>query len=391
VRVLQLHTLYREPGGEDAAVRAEAELLGDLGHQVIQHQVRNPAGAMEAAGALALSPWNPLAARRVQRIVEETRPDIAHVHNTWYAMSPAVLAPLRRAGVPIVMTLHNFRLVCANGQLFRDGVPCQDCVGSHPWHGVRHRCYRGSAVLSIPAAGTIALHNRLATWVQHVDLFLTLNEFARARMVEGGLPAERIRVKWNFVADPGPRTVLAASSSTVLYVGRLSPEKGVDILIEAWRLLGDMSLELVVIGDGPKRAELAARAIPGIRFMGRLPPEEVRRWMLVSRALTLPSVWYEGQPMVVLEALAAGLPVLSSDTGGMPELLEPLGPEWLAAPGSVAAWADALQRLTDPRQVEQASERARARYQQSFTRELAADALEEVYMWVCSRRASVEP
>jgi glycosyltransferase involved in cell wall biosynthesis len=387
VRVLQLHTPYRQPGGEDAVVRAEAELLRRSGHEVVQYQAQNPPDAAGAIGSLALSPWNPLQARRVQGLAERVRPDVAHVHNTWYAQSPAVLWALRRSGVPTVMTLHNYRLVCANGQLFRDGAPCEDCVGASPWHGVQHGCYRDSMVLSVPAAGTIALHDRLRTWSRTVDRFVVLSEFAAERLVRGGLPPDRIELKPNFVADPGPRACPAAASATVLYVGRLSPEKGVELLVEAWRELGDGPLELVVVGDGPLRERLARRPVARLRLAGQLPAAEVRRHMLAARALVLPSVWYEGQPMAVLEALAAGLPVLGSGIGGVPELLAPLGRNWLAAPGEVASWVAALRALADPERVEVASARARMLYERSFSTATAARALEGVYDRARSRRA----
>jgi glycosyltransferase involved in cell wall biosynthesis len=391
VRVLQLHTPYRQPGGEDAVVRAEAEVLRRSGHEVVQHQVQNPPGAAGAIGSLVLSPWNPLQARRVQGLAERIRPDIAHVHNTWYAQSPAVLWALRRSGVPTVMTLHNYRLVCANGQLFRDGAPCEDCVGASPWHGVQHGCYRDSMVLSVPAAGTIALHDRLQTWSRTVDRFVVLSEFAAERLIRGGLPPDRIELKPNFVADPGPRASSAAVSATVLYVGRLSPEKGVEVLVEAWRELGDGPLELLVVGDGPLRDRLARRGAPRLRLAGQLPAAEVRRQMLAARALVLPSVWYEGQPMAVLEALAAGLPVLGSGIGGVPELLAPLGRDWLAAPGAVASWVAALRALADPERVELASARARALYERSFSAATAAHALEGVYERAASHRARSKP
>jgi glycosyltransferase involved in cell wall biosynthesis len=391
VRVLQLHTPYRQPGGEDAVVRAEAEVLRRSGHEVVQHQVQNPPGAAGAIGSLVLSPWNPLQARRVQGLTERIRPDVAHVHNTWYAQSPAVLWALRRSGVPTVMTLHNYRLVCANGQLFRDGAPCEDCVGASPWHGVQHGCYRDSMVLSVPAAGTIALHDRLRTWSRTVDRFVALSEFAAERLVRGGLPPDRIELKPNFVADPGPRACPAAASATVLYVGRLSPEKGVEPLVEAWRELGDGPLELLVVGDGPLRDRLARRPAARLRLAGQLPAREVRRQMLAARALVLPSVWYEGQPMAVLEALAAGLPVLGSGIGGVPELLAPLGRDWLAGPGDVASWVAALRALADPQRVEVASARARALYERSFSAATAAQALEGVYERAASHRARSEP
>jgi glycosyltransferase involved in cell wall biosynthesis len=391
VRVLQLHTPYRQPGGEDAVVRAEAEVLRRSGHEVVQYQVQNPPGAAGAIGSLVLSPWNPLQARKVQGLVERIRPDVAHVHNTWYAQSPAVLWALRRSGVPTVMTLHNYRLVCANGQLFRDGAPCEDCVGASPWHGVQHGCYRDSMVLSVPAAGTIALHDRLRTWSRTVDRFVVLSEFAAERLVRGGLPPDRIELKPNFVADPGPRAAPAAASATVLYVGRLSPEKGVQLLVEAWRELGEGPLELVVVGDGPLRERLARRPVARLRLVGQLPAAEVRRQMLAARALVLPSVWYEGQPVAVLEALAAGLPVLGSGIGGVPELLAPLGRDWLAAPGEVASWVAALRALADPERVEVASARARALYERSFSVATAAHALEGVYERAARHRARSDP
>jgi glycosyltransferase involved in cell wall biosynthesis len=391
VRVLQLHTPYRQPGGEDAVVRAEAEVLRRSGHEVVQYQVQNPPGAAGAIGSLVVSPWNPRQARRVQGLAERLRPDVAHVHNTWYAQSPAVLWALRRAGVPTVMTLHNYRLVCANGQLFRDGAPCEDCVGASPWHGVRHGCYRDSMVLSVPAAGTIALHDRLRTWSRTVDRFVVLSEFAAERLVRGGLPPDRIELKPNFVADPGPRAAPAAASATVLYVGRLSPEKGVELLVEAWREVGEGPLELVVVGDGPLRERLARRPAARLRLAGQLPAAEVRRQMLAARALVLPSVWYEGQPVAVLEALAAGLPVLGSGIGGVPELLAPLGRDWLAAPGEVASWVAALRALADPERVEVASARARALYERSFSAATAARALEDVYERAADHRARSKP
>jgi glycosyltransferase involved in cell wall biosynthesis len=385
MRVLQLHTRYRQPGGEDAVVRAEAELLGRSGHEVIQHHVQNPPGAAGAMGLLLLAPWNPIQARLVQGLAKQVRPDVAHIHNTWYAQSPAVVWALHRSGIPTVMTLHNYRLLCANGQLFRDGVPCEDCVGASPWHGVQHGCYRDSGVLSVPAAGTIALHDRLRTWNRAVDRFLVLSEFAREQLIRGGLPPERIEVKPNFVPDPGPRSCSAASSRTVLYVGRLSAEKGVELLVEAWRRLGDEPLELVIVGDGPLRERLERRPVPRLRFMGRLPEEEVRRQMLAARALVLPSVWYEGQPMTALEALAAGLPVLGSDIGGVSELLAPLGQEWLAAPGEVSSWVAGLRALAHQERVETASARARELYERSFSTATAARALEGAYERARSR------
>jgi glycosyltransferase involved in cell wall biosynthesis len=382
MRILQVHTRYRERGGEDIVVQAEAALLRGAGHEVVQHHVENPQGAAAAAAALTRSPWNAGAAKVVRRVAEELQPDIAHVHNTWYALSPAVVRTLRQAGVPVVMTLHNYRLLCANAELFRDGRPCEDCIGSHPWHGAAHRCYRGSALQSLPAAATIALHHRLGTWRRDVDLFLALNEFSRTLLVRGGLPAERIRVKANSVQDPGARAGSTGSSPTVLCIGRVVAQKGIDLLLEAWRCLGASRLKLLLVGDGPLRADLERRGVPGVQFTGRIPPAQVRAHMLAGRALVFPSRSYEGQPMVALEALAAGLPVLASNLGGMPELLAPLGSAWLAPAGTVAGWTVALRRLADDHLVDQASVQARAHYERSFTNSAGLSALETAYRHV---------
>jgi glycosyltransferase involved in cell wall biosynthesis len=379
LRILQIHTRYREPGGEDVAVRSEAALLRSAGHQVVVHQVENPTGVASATVLLARSAWNMSAAKTVVQVAQESRPDVAHVHNTWFALSPTVLRALHQAGVPVVLTLHNYRVVCSNAQLFRDGRPCEECVGNHPWHGVRHRCYRGSALLSLTAAGTIALHDWLGTWRHDVDLLLAPSTFAKSVFVRAGLPAERIRVKPNFVDDPGRRRVAPAVSSTVLFVGRLVSQKGIDLLLSAWQRFGGDGLELTVIGDGPLQTELKGKAVSGVRFEGRLPAAAVRECMLAGRALVFPSRSYEVQPLVVLEAMAAGLPVLASDLGGMPDLLEPLGPGWLAPPGDPSGWAAALARLADADHVERAGVRARAYYERAFTKAAAAAALQAAY------------
>ncbi|MGH9167745.1 MAG: glycosyltransferase [Acidimicrobiia bacterium] len=378
MRVLQVHTRYRQPGGEDTVVEAEAGVLRAAGHHVVQYQAENPPKDGAAATALALSAWNPWAARRLQAVAEEAGPDLAHVHNTWYALSASILRALRRLGIPVVMTLHNYRLMCSNALLFRDGRPCEDCVGTHPWHGVVHRCYRGSVLASTAGATAIALHQGLHTWERDVELFLALTEFARGRFIAGGLSAERIRVKPNFVPDPGRRPRPPSASATLLFVGRLSPEKGIDRLLDVWEGLPHHPFELVVVGDGPLRPALEARAVPGVRLTGPLDQEEVGSWMREARALVFPSLWYEAQPLVVLEALAGGLPVLGSELGAVPELLEELGPGWTVPP-QAGAWAEALRGLEDDREVEEASRRARATYEARFTPQAGLAQLEAAY------------
>jgi glycosyltransferase involved in cell wall biosynthesis len=378
MRILQVHTHYREPGGEDQAVETEARLLRDAGHEVLTWRAGNPEGA-RAAATLAVAPWNRAAAARLRRSAARTQPDIAHVHNTWFATSPAVVASLQELGIPVVMTLHNFRLMCAAATLFRDGATCRDCVGSHPWHAVEHRCYRGSRSQSIVAASTIALHQRRGTWRRDVDRFLALTEFGRQQFIAGGLPADRLEVKSNSVPDPGPRVRPPSAAGTVVYVGRLSEEKGIQTLLEAWQTSAANDLELVVVGSGPLEAELRARAPTSVRFTGSLPRADVATLLLDARALVFPSICYEGQGLVALEAAAAGLPVIRSDLGAMAELFAPGAEDLLFRPGDVASLSAALTLLADDRCVDQEGALARRRFEERYTHEVAARHLEEIY------------
>jgi glycosyltransferase involved in cell wall biosynthesis len=387
MKILQVHTRYREPGGEEVVARAEAELLTRAGHEVFIHAAENPTGVVPTAASLAVSAWNPAAAVALRSTVRRVRPDVAHVHNTWYALSASAVTVLDGAGVPVVMTLHNYRLLCANALLFRDGRPCEDCVGTNPWHGLRHRCYRGSVLASAAAAGSIAANRAFRTWDRHVRLFLALNEFARGQYIQGGFPAHKIRVKPNFVGDPGPRERPPSASRTVLYVGRLSREKGLEVLLDAWRTVGDERLELVVVGDGPLRAQLERASPPNVRFIGQVPPGEVERLMLRSRTLVFPSIWYEAQPMVVLHALASGLPVLASKLGGNPVLLAPTGERWLSAPGDPSAWARGLRELQDDAEVDHAGARLRQLYEERFSERIGRQLLEDAYLTARGRVA----
>jgi glycosyltransferase involved in cell wall biosynthesis len=379
MRVLQIHSAYREPGGEEAVARVEAALLRRGGHEVVEYHVQNPRSAGAAAAALAVSSWNVRAARRVAEVAAHVRPEVAHVHNTWFSLSPSIFPALRKLGVPVVATLHNYRLMCSNGLLFRDGRPCELCVGSHPWHGVRYRCFRNSTVASVAAAGVIAINDARHTWTRDVDLFLALTEFARARYIKGGLPAGKIVVKPNVVLDLGPRPDRASRSNRVLYVGRLSLEKGVRELIDAWTAADRSPLELMVVGDGPLRAELEQQAAGRVSFAGRIHHDDVRHLMAQARALVFPSRWYETFGLVVVEAMAAGLPVIVGDLGGMPELVSPQAGWRVSPPESPGAWSTALDGLRDDAAVDRRGRLGRVAYEQRFSGDVGLRALEDAY------------
>jgi glycosyltransferase involved in cell wall biosynthesis len=377
VRIMQVHTHYRSRGGEDDVVATELRLLQEAGHDVLAWRSANPPG-VRAAASFAAAAWNPAAARRARRAAEDFRPDIVHVHNTWYAASPAVIAGLHRLGLPVVMTLHNYRLLCAAGTLFRSGAPCEDCVGDTPFHAVRHRCYRDSASESLVAAGAIALQERRGTWQRDVDRFIALSEFGRERFIAGGLPANKITLKSNSVADPGPRAQPPSASRTVVFIGRLTEEKGLQTLLDAWRQ-ANSSLQLLIVGEGPLAPSLRRSASESVNFVGERSHEEVLSLLMTARALVLPSLWYEGQPVVALEAAAAGLPILLSDLGAMTELLGPGAEDVLSAPGDVDVLRDRIRSLSDGEFADAHGERNRSRFEARFTHSIAITRLEAIY------------
>jgi glycosyltransferase involved in cell wall biosynthesis len=385
VKILQIHTQYRQSGGEDIVVATESRLLRDAGHTVTTHLATNPEHRGAAARTFAAAAWNRSAAQKIRGVALQAAPDVVHVHNTWFALSPAILPSLRSLGLPVVMTLHNYRLICAAATLLRDGSPCRDCVGTHPWHAVQHRCYRGSRTQSVVAATSIAVNQARSTWHRDVDRFLALTAFGREMFVAGGLPAERIVVKSNSVTDPGPRPQPPSSSNTVVYLGRLAPEKGIAYLLEAWRTIPP-PLELLVVGDGPLLEPLQALAPERVTFSGWLPSEEIGALLLRARALVFPSVWYEGQGLVALEAAAAGLPVVFSELGAMAGIFAPEAEALAMPPGDPAGMGAVLARLADDGFVDRHGLFCRRRFEERYTHDVATSQLETVYREVVTSR-----
>ena len=383
MRILQVHTRYRQPGGEDVVVETERQLLEHAGHTVETHLIDNPAGVGQTMASLSRAAWNTRAAALVRDVADRFHPDVVHVHNTWFALSPAVFPTLKAAGYPVVVTIHNYRLTCVNALLYRDGGPCQDCVGRLPWPGVIHRCYRGSAFQSGLVAVTIATHRRRRTWKRDVDRFIVLSRFAADVLVRAGIPENRIVVKPNVVNDPGPRPIPPSAGSSVLYVGRLTEEKGITDLIEAWSRADVAGLDLVVIGDGPLLAEV--RSVDGgkVKVLGALSPEEVRRRMLEARALVLPSRWFEGMPMVLLEAMAAGLPVVVPDHGALVETAAAGGIPFRAL--DVGSLAGVIEQLVDGDLADRYGALSRTEFLDRFTPEGNLAELTETYALVTSR------
>jgi glycosyltransferase involved in cell wall biosynthesis len=388
LRILLLHNSYHFRGGEDVAVEQESALLREHGHDVrlvLEHNdsISGVAGAVSAACSAVYS------ARSRGRVAEELRafcPEIVHVHNFFPLLSPSVYLACREADVPVLQTLHNYRLICPGALLFRDGRPCEDCVGrSVPWPGVLHGCYRDSRTGTAAVAAMVGIHNALNTWSHAVDAYIALSEFARRKLIAGGLPAEKLHVKPNFVAsDPG---ACPGDGGYALFVGRLTEGKGIEVLLEAWKLL-ETQMPLVIVGEGPMASKVASSAQTiGADYRGPLSRHEVAECMRRAWLLVFPSVWYEAFPLVIAEALACGLPVLTSDAGSAAELIDNgrTGLHFRSGDAKdLAAKVEFLWR--DQRQLGRMRKEARAEYEAHYNSERNYARLMQIYGLVLAQK-----
>jgi glycosyltransferase involved in cell wall biosynthesis len=329
-KVLLVHDRPRWRGGVDVAVDTDAELLDAHGHRVVWYERHSAEidglGLAQRVRLAGSAIWAGDTRRDLSRLLARERPDVVHLHETFPLISASAYGACRDAEIPVVQTLHNFRPVCPNALLFRDGRPCRDCVGrTTAWPGILHACYRNSRSQSAVVAATLVAHRALRVWQNGVDVFITPSVFVRDLMAAGGLPAERMTVRPNPVApDPGMRRA-GPRGDFVLFVGRLSPEKGLDVLIDGVSRLSGL-VPLVIVGEGPERASaehrVARRGVGSVSFAGALPRNEVLGLMRQARLLVFPSACYENAPLVLIEAMASGLPVVASDAGAAAEQLD---------------------------------------------------------------------
>lgn len=374
LRILFAHNAYQQRGGEDSVVDDEIRLLREHGHEVELYRRDNH--DIESMGKLAAARdtlWSVRTQHEVEAVLSRFRPDVIHTHNTFPLISPSLYWAAAKRHVPVVQTLHNFRLLCPQAMLLREGKVCEDCVGKLPWRGVARRCYRGSLPQSAALAGMLVLHRGLGTYTNKVTRYIALNDFCREVFVRGGLPANRLSVKPNFVADPG------FSSSTrkgFLYVGRLSAEKGIATLAAAFAASPGQMCE--VIGTGPVEGEIGR--LQNVKMAGWQEGAYITDRMKDSLALVMPSLWYENFPRTLVEAFACGLPVIASRLGAMAALIQDGKTGLLFEPGNAedlaakTAWAQA-----HPDEMRGMGEAARREYETKYTPQRNLDTLLAIY------------
>lgn len=383
MKLLLIHNFYQSsaPSGEDMAFRSEVELLRTGGAAVSTFVRENDAirpGFGSRVSAAVNGLWSARTYRDLLSLMEEFRPDLAHFHGTFPLISPSGYAACHALGVPVVQTFHNYRLICPNGLLLRNGSPCEDCIGRLPLPAVRHACYRNSRLASLAAAG-VSVSNARAVRHGAIDQFVALTDFAADMFVRSGVPRDRIAVRPNCLdSDPPPGS---GDGGFVLFAGRLSEEKGVRVLLRAWSQEG--LPECLVIGDGPLRDELEAearRARLPLRFLGSLPRSDVLSLMQRAAALVIPSVCYEGLPMVFLESMASGTPVVCSDIGGLATLVDNDLNGVRFPPGDSRGLADGVLRIVGGG-IATRDLRARCRsiYEERYATERARERLLSIY------------
>jgi glycosyltransferase involved in cell wall biosynthesis len=386
MRILVAHNKYQFSGGEDAVVRDEIELLRRHGHSVELLEQNND-GIHGLRGKLTASAsifYSASSRRRIKQTIRDFRPDIFHVHNWFPMLSPSIFLEADASTVPVVQTLHNFRMLCANALLHRNGAICTDCVGkSFPVDGIVHGCYRGSRAGSAIVTTAYAFHRLLRTW-DAVDLFIAVSDFEHKILVDGGLPADKVIVKPHFV-DSGPWNPEKAerhAEDVALFVGRLSPEKGVRTLLSAWST-GQVPFRLKIIGDGPMVGEVRSCVATndGVEYLGPQRPDAVYREMEKAKFLVFPSECFETFGRTVAEAFSRGTPVLAADIGAVRELVEEGVTGYRFQAGEVDALVAGALRFTAVEEYEQ----MRFNCHELFSSKYAAEVNYELFMKIYAK------
>lgn len=381
MQIVVVHNHYQFQGGEDESYQSEVRVLREAGHDVVAFTEHNDrVKTLGPVRTAVRAVWSSEAYDRVRKLLRESKTDVLHIQNFFPLISPSVYYAGRAEGVPIVQSLRNYRLLCPDALFFRDGQVCEECMGKTlPWPGVVHGCYRGSRSATAAVTAMITSHRLVGTWTQMVDLYVALTEFARKKFIEGGLPADKIVVKPNFVyPDPG---VGQHRGNYALFVGRLSSEKGMGTLLKAWERLGG-NRQLKIVGDGPMRESVEATAaqLPGVDYLGRQTVQQVYSLMADAEMLIFPSEWYETFGRVAVEAFAKGTPVVAANTGAIAELVDDGRTGLLFEPANV----DDLQAKIEwawnnPQRMAEMGREARCEYELKYTAESNYQMLMDIY------------
>jgi len=379
MRVLKIHNKYIIHGGEDASVDAEVVLLRKSGNEVIEYYRDNDETKQYRPVRKALlyfaATWSRKSYEDIKELCRRHKPDIAHIHNTLPLISPSAYYACKEEGVPVIQTLHNFRLLCPGGLLMRDGKVCEECVGGDLRPALKHRCYRNSYIQTRAIVRMLKKHRKWETYDKMIDRYIAPTRFSLEKFIQGGFPADKIVVKPNFLLEPPHPDY---NGDYAIYLGRLSPEKGLHILIRAWKSLQFFPLKIV--GDGPLRPHLQTSAPSNVEFVGETQQNEALQILLNSRFLVFPSVCYETFGRALIEAFACGKPVVASRLGAAAEIVQDGKTGLLFEPRSPEDLAKKAKRLiNDPELTTKLGRNARADFEEKYTAEKNYKQLLNIY------------
>ncbi|OHD76112.1 MAG: hypothetical protein A2V99_03525 [Spirochaetes bacterium RBG_16_67_19] len=390
MRIVFINNEYQQPGGEEEEARNEIAMLAARGHEVqsILYSNREINSGWRRLRTAWRARYSRTSRARISRLLAAHRPNLVHVHNFFPLVTPSVYDACQEIGVPVVQTLHNYRIICPGALLKRGKAICEECVQASAYRAVSHRCYRGSWLGTLAVARMVQHHRVRRTWREKVGCFIALTEFAKGKFAEGGVPEGKIVVKPNFTSpDPGAGK---GGGGFSLYVGRLSPEKGLDVLLQAWEKARQSGI-LKIVGSGPLAARLQSQRLPGVQYLGFKPKEAVIALMKEADFLILPSVWYEGLPMALIEAYSTGLPVVGSRIGALVSLIQDGRTGLLFRPNDPEDLVAKIYRLRSrPAELAAMREAARDEYLEKYTEQRNYDLLIAIYERVIADGGSQE-
>jgi glycosyltransferase involved in cell wall biosynthesis len=383
MKILIAHNSYQHQGGEDAVVNAEIDLLRAHGNEVAVYRRHNRDIDESSKLSVAASTlWSQRTAKEISQFCDHFQPDVIHSHNTFPLISPSLFWAAARKRIPVIQTLHNFRLVCPQATLLREGKVCEDCIGKVPWRAVTRKCYRDSLAQSAVTFSMIALHRGIGTFRDQVTSYIALSNFSRDKFIASGIPAQRIHVKPNFVEMK--RLPEWRGRRGGIFVGRLSSEKGLDVLAGAEKILqasppyhahNDF---IRIIGGGPLQQRIAD--VFQSNYLGYKTPDEVCDLMHSSLFLVAPSTCYETFGLVAVEAFSCGVPVIASGHGGLAELVRDGVTGLLFKPGDAADLAKKIEwALSHPEEMLTMGRAAYAEYINRYTPEKNYHMLNAIY------------
>jgi glycosyltransferase involved in cell wall biosynthesis len=381
MRILQVHNSYQRRGGEDQVFAAEYELLKSHGHQVVQYVKHNDTiHGMSRIGVGLRTIWNSGTYQELRTLIRQESPDIVHAHNTFPLISPALYYAAATERVPVVQTLHNYRLLCPAATFFRNGRVCEKCMHRRvPYPSVLRGCYRNTRTGTTALASALVVHRVAGTWKTKVTAYIALTNFAKAKFIEGGLPAERIAVKPNcLTADPaiGP-----GKGGYAFFAGRLTEEKGVCTMLNAWARLGS-TIPLKIAGDGPLADSIKRQTavLPGIHWLGNCDRTMLTQLYHDAAFTVFPSQCYESLPLTIIESLACGTPVIASALGSMNEIIIDGVNGFRFKPGDDTDLADRIRYvLGQPERLQAMRQSSRMFYEKNYTPKRNYDLLIQIY------------